>query len=94
MVEEIIATCRSCQSSGVIRPGDVSPSRIEGVGWSAVQLVRDEDERIGIEAFLSCHLTGSNDARFDLEVTHVMGGENTFDVDNCPLSVALLDQRR
>ena len=94
MVEEVIATGRSCQSSGVIRPGDISPSRIEGMGGGAIQLVRDEDERIGIEAFLSRHLTGRNEAGFDLEVTHVMGGENTFDVDNRPLFVTLLDQWR
>jgi len=94
MVEEVIAVGRSCQPSGIIRPGDVSPSRIKRMGGRAIQLVRDESERIGIKAFLCRHFAGRNDTGFDFEVTHVMGSEHTFDVNDGPFSVAFLDQWR
>lgn len=76
---------------GILRPRNVCPTGIERVSGCIVEFIRDEHQRMRIEAFLCSNFTSNNRARLYLEMSQMVGREDTLDINDRSFFVAFLD---
>lgn len=90
MLKKVVTVSASRQSSWEVSPRNVSSLRIERISICCIELIRNECQRMFIEAFLRRYFTRLNRAGLELKVSFVMCCEYTFKLNGSLFFVASL----